>query len=361
MAAAVALDRDQVAGCIETTEVDQNHQSRPSLRPGGHALEVAMRNAVEEFGFTPRDEFDGVFNLPDTKLLHTKTVNGLEYSKLIALSETFSIDCELDDFSHRVVTVQPCKGSAFRDYWTVNFKSPRIAKAVVESMRLPGRDHLRDAYHLHNISDSSSMAGRIFEAIARRVLAGKDRMWSIPMVSDNKIPPTFSTSGTPPPATQNDSPMPATVVKTVDLLYELSVVTFDSNRYYIPASATNPFFDSFAITFNPKDSAAIISIIQITTSPKPGQADDGYLHICRLVARARELLDPPLSVKADIRVEFILVCPDDGLRYHWKMPNGWDENNTINNQIREGFSIRVPSRYYTTVRRVDLLLNLRPI
>ena len=95
---------------------------------------VQVRNATEEFGFTPRDVFDGVFNLPITTHQHA-TVKRLTHSKLKTLSKALSCDCELDGFSDRVVGVQPRKFVFRPDHWTIHFISAQITREVAEPMR----------------------------------------------------------------------------------------------------------------------------------------------------------------------------------------------------------------------------------
>jgi len=114
--------------------------------PSPGKLGILVRNATEEFGFAPREVFNGVFGLPITIHGRATAVKRLTYSKLMALSKAFSCDYELDGFSDRVVAVQPREFTFRRDHWTNNFKSARIARKVVESMRLLGPDQPRDTH-----------------------------------------------------------------------------------------------------------------------------------------------------------------------------------------------------------------------
>ena len=91
----------------------------------------------------------------------------------------------------------------------------------------------------------------------------------------------------------------------------------------------------------------------MTTSQKHGGSADGYLLIHKIMVHVHKLLDCPPGQEANIKVEYVLVCPEDGSKHRWEMPNGWDD-------VGEVFCIRIPSRYLT-VRRVNSLPILRPI
>ena len=339
--------------------VDGEVQPLPLFGTMDVVFTVLVRNATEEFGFAPSDVYDGVFDLPQTKELHTSKVKELTYSELMTLSSRFSTNRLLDDPSDRVVAVQPCKFLSRRDRWTIGFKSPRIAREVVGSMLSLEHHYLQDTYHLlHNISASSDMTRAIFKAIVHRVLSGNDALQSIAMISDGDTPPTFSTPDTPQStATGSDGstppPHPAPPYKRtknvidIDLLRDLRSMTSDSNRYYIPSSGTNPLFDSFTVTFDPSKCAAVVSVFRISTSPIQGGSVDEYPLVRKIIARARELLNCPLEQETHISVKYILVCPEDKLRHQWTMPDGWNENNKHNNQIGDAFCMRVPSHYTT--------------
>jgi len=347
---AAAADRDKG---IAPMTVDGEAQPLPQPGTVDLVFALLMRNATEEFGFAPRDVYGGVFDFPEVKGRHVNKLKTLDYNKLMSLSETFSQDCVLDDLSHHVVAVNPREDIPRRDRWTIDFKSPRIAREVVGLMLSIEHRHLRETYRLlHGIS--SGMAGTIFESIAHRVLYGNDVPQSTAMTSDRKTPPTFtapaSDGKTPPtltaPASGSGTTPAYKRVKdyiTIDFLHDLHNVTTESDRYYVPTSATNPLFDSFTVTFDPSKHAAVVSIFQIMTSREHGGSAEGYPLIRKIIARARTLLN--CSQNADISVKYILVCPEDGSQHRWTMPEGWNEGNLFNNQIGEGFCIHIPSHY----------------
>ena len=190
-----------------------------------------MNNATEEFGFAPRDVYDGAFDLLRMKRRHAAKMKNLKYSDLTNISETFSRDCLLDESSHHVVAVQPHEDILSQDGWTIDFKSPRIAREVVGLMMSLEYRHLRDTYYLlHNLG--SGMAGAIFEAIAHWTLSGNDVPQPIAMISDDKIPPTFST---PPFSAPPRRPAPPCKriknIVYIDLFHDLRGVTSDPNGY----------------------------------------------------------------------------------------------------------------------------------
>jgi len=174
-------------------DLDENAIDKPAQPqdPAKNAFEVLVCNATEEFGFAARDVYGGVFELPQTKARHTAEINRVRYSKLRDLG-VFSHRRGLDTFSHHVVAVKPHYCTLGYDRWEIHFKSTRIARRVVELMRLREDDRIRDMYALlREVSESSCMAGPFFESIAHRVLSDK-YIQPIPMLTNGGNPPTFS-------------------------------------------------------------------------------------------------------------------------------------------------------------------------
>ena len=100
------------------------------------ALRTVIYDATEEFGFAPRDAYNAIIKPSGTRKEHAKAVTKLTYSDLMAFVKTFADDCELSRVSHLIVAVSPHQSEPNCDRWTINFKSPRIAKEVVQKMRL---------------------------------------------------------------------------------------------------------------------------------------------------------------------------------------------------------------------------------
>ena len=104
---ATMVDHINMCSGVEAMDVDGGVGAQPQAPKDEMeaVLETLLRNATEEFGFAPRDVYNGVFDLPGMKDQHTAAVKSLDYSKLMTLSKTFSNNCELDHFSHHVVAV----------------------------------------------------------------------------------------------------------------------------------------------------------------------------------------------------------------------------------------------------------------
>jgi hypothetical protein len=67
-------------------------------------------------------------------------------------------------------------------------------------------------------------------------------------------------------------------------------VVLGRNKYYTPTSSTHPLFDPFIVDpINPQ--TAVISVLQITTSPRHGGSARGYLYIRKLTIHVRKLLE----------------------------------------------------------------------
>ena len=347
-AAAAAAHHDEVDGDSEVMLVDGEPQPRIPAYGVDGALKILINNATEEFGFAPRDVYEGIFVFHRTKFTHKAALGRLDYPKLIDLAKTFNGSYEFDEHTHRVIAVSPSEYVPGLDEWKINFKSIRIAEQVVLSMRLLGDEHLRKMYYvLRNIPQNSGVAGHIFEAIAHRVLPSKEVPQYTRMDTDGKIPPTFSTTTAQPPSPSRRDR--ALTFKPINLRRDLSDV--DSNGYYIPVSVTNPLFDSFTVDLDHGQHTAVISIYQITISQRHKGSADGYLLIRKIIAHARKLLN---CKNPNIEVKYFLVCPEDGGDHKWKMPSGWDKKNSRDNHIGKAFCIRIPS-HYLTVRRANPL------
>jgi len=300
------------------------------------ALEILVRNAIKEFGPIPRDVYAAVFDLPTTKREHTEVAREFNHDQLKTVVESFSNRHELHKSSHRVVAVYPRQTFFRYDVWEINFKSARIAKEVVKEMQSKEAKHIRETYDLlYRIPKSSCMAGWFFESIAHRMLRAF-MLQATPMTSNRRCPPVFST----PSVSIPDKSLPylaprARISMEVNLTHDLSSVTLDKDRYYVPTAVDNPLFDSF--TIDPDQRPVEISIFQITTSSKHGGSSKGYDTIREIRAHVCELLEKA-GLKVGIKVAYYLVCPEHG-QYEWRMPVGWGKTSKHRG---EAFSIRVP-------------------
>jgi len=353
-------DRDEMDDDIGTSATDQDEDEDMIGGEGqpqapmkvDDALKILVKNATEEFGFAPRDVYDGVFKLSETKMDHVNELGRFDYGKLRKVVETFTAErglvCEQ---SHRVVVVfpRPPEGLHF-ERWGIDFKSIRIGEKMIELMLLLEDKNLREMYrYLHRV-DSSDLAGRFFESIAHHIFS--DGWGSGPppqpirMVSNDFVPPVFSIdpASSTPDTTLLFNPLRADArsVMRVDFTdSQLSGVTLDNDIYYVPTAANNPLFDSFTIDSDHSLDNVVISIFQITISKRHRGSAKGYSHIRKIMGHVRRLLKEKKS-KATVKVGYFLVCPDDRSRREWQMPVGWQKSAKINDHRGDGFCIRVP-------------------
>ena len=133
-----------------------------------NTIKTFMHNATEEFGFAPRDVYNGIFNHAETRWEHTSAIRWIKHSSLETIVRTFCLDGELDGFSERVFVVYPRPYMRRLDGWAIDFKSVQIGREVMESMRLQDGKHLRELYEwLRKLKEASPLARWVFEAIAR--------------------------------------------------------------------------------------------------------------------------------------------------------------------------------------------------
>ena len=331
----------------------QAHKSQVTAHEVEQALRILVRSATEEFGFVPRDVYDGIIDLPDMRNQHAGALNRFDYSGLKDLINGFTLKNELDASSHRVVVVFPTANLRLRDLWEIDFKSVQIAEAAAEAMRRRGDQHMREIYDsIHRFPDGSCLTGRIFEEVVHHMFCEGSTLLYGPMISNGAEPPTFLTSTRPP--TLHLSPFSGGRVDTrVDFKSELSNVTLGSGRYYVPAGTDNPLFDSFTVNFQSRP--VVISVFQITISSKHEGSAKGYFHIRQLKTHVRKLLEDEGCSAPDIKVQYFLVCPDDGTERRWGMPAGWGEG-TKNTHRGDVFCLRVPPSRLA-VRHICSLLS----
>ena len=352
-------DRDEMDDDIGTWATDQDEDEDMVGGEGqpqapmkvDDALKILVKNATEEFGFAPRDVYNGVFKLSETKMDHVNELGRFDYGKLRKVVETFTAErglvCEQ---SHRVVVVFPRPPEALHfERWGIDFKSIRIGEKMIELMLLHEDKYLREVYrYLHRV-DSSDLAGKFFESIAHHIFSDGWGSGPTPqpirMVSNGCVPPVFIDHASSTPDTSLFfEPLRADTrsVTRVDFTgSKLSGVTLDNDKYYMPTAANHPLFDSFTIDSDRSLDNVMISIFQITISKRHRGSAKGYFHIRRIMRHVRGLLKEKKS-KATVKVGYFLVCPDDKSRHEWEMPLGWEKSAKINDHRGDGFCIRVP-------------------
>jgi len=163
------------------------------------------------------------------------------------------------------------------------------------------------------------------------------------MVSNGRDPPVFSIdppSSTPDISLTSFGPLRASTRVFINFTdRQLSDVTLDNGKYYIPTAATHPLFDSFTIDLDPH--TVVISVFRITISPKHEGSTESYPHTRRITRRVRRL-PKETGYNATVKVAYFLVCPDDGSEYQWWMSVGWNKDTETRDNRGDGFCILVP-------------------
>lgn len=120
------------------------------------------------------------------------------------------------------------------------------------------------------------------------------------------------------------SPSPPSALPIGDkelVIYDdLSEVTFDSRKYYVPAKRTNPLFDAFFYQVVEQDECVRLWIIQAPTAKTYGDAETGYALIEELVKK--------VPVGYVVERVYVLAVPLEHRvslpRVVWDMPDGWN-------------------------------------
>ena len=318
-------------------------------------FEVLVQNAIEEFGFAPRDVYEGVEDLLGTRKTHNAAVWSLDYLELRSLVDKFAYNQELDGISERVVVVRPFQTPEGVDDWEMDFKSVRIGEKVARLMRFVEKEELRQLYNEFRISsETSALSGWVFEAIIHRLFINGWRKpdgpvpQPLPMTSDRGKPPTFtySPSASPPSLT---TPRPVRIKHRdailIDFRGKLDEITLEEHRYYMPFATNNPLFDSFTIDHK-SGKPTIISFFQIMTSKIHGGAAEGYLLIRKIMGHVKTLLpqDDP-NIKTKVVVVYFLVRPEGMRRGRdtWRMPVGWNVDASKDDHRGKVFCLHIPT------------------
>lgn len=328
------------------------------------AFQILVRNATEEFGFSPSDVYGGIFDPYTTKRRHADALRHLDYLELEDLLRSFSRDRRLSNPLHHIVALHPSRAEMGRsDIWDIKPKSTRIAKGIVERMQSQEEGRLREMYgNFHRFAEGSALAGLVFKAIVHRVFFNGWRfgppMPQRVLMAQSNNPPLFSvdpsslstipgTQMLPPPLCAN-----ARTTIRVDFTTKALVpnVTLQNDVYYIPAAQHCPLFDSFTIDADKFKSTARISIFHISISPTHQGSTDSYHLIHEIMNRVRELLkaeipDEEIRDKTEVEIEvvYFLVCPEDEYNCTWQMPAGWDRDTTDNEHRGNVYLLRIPT------------------
>jgi hypothetical protein len=114
-----------------------------------------------------------------------------------------------------------------------------------------------------------------------------------------------------------------------------------------------PLFDSFNINLD--QHTVVISVFQITISPRHEGSTKGYSHNYDPCRRASQGGGPQCHVK----VAYFLVCPEDGSQHQWQMPVDWNMNAKVNDLPYTRSRMSIHSQFCDDlVQRVQYLRRL---
>ena len=126
------------------------------------ALDYILGAAIDRFGYSARDVFAAVFNYERTTTIHEEafvlTPKQLEeaFSFLAGNQVTSAI-------SHMIVTLSPiCSNPYADDRWKMDFKSPWIARGVIQHIDVAERNSICRRI-LQRFPHASAVAGYFFE------------------------------------------------------------------------------------------------------------------------------------------------------------------------------------------------------
>ena len=134
-----------------------------------NALKSLVLNSTEEFGFAPRDVYEGIFSPIDIKNQHANAIWKISRpGNLVALVSEFSVDCSPSDIDSCVAAMHPSENRDGDDDWEIDFKSTRIAEKMMEWMEMQEDEHLREIYGaLHRYQVGSALARWVLKTVDR--------------------------------------------------------------------------------------------------------------------------------------------------------------------------------------------------
>jgi len=112
------------------------------------AIKALVRNAVTNYGFSPRVIYGAIFQPIETNEVHERAMTNLSYKALEKLTLDFRTSRTLStNIEHHLVPLSPImRYDCIRDRWTISFRSIRIAKKVVVAMKQEGDQRLWQMY-----------------------------------------------------------------------------------------------------------------------------------------------------------------------------------------------------------------------
>lgn len=132
--------------------------------------------AIELYGYSARDVFMAVFDPRGARQRHAQALNNATYDDLCSLVGRLELRQSYPDnsLSHCLIAMTPIPldpGDRFTVF-RLDFKSPFIARKVMQRMETKEAHRVRDMYNqFRRIPRASALAEWCFEALARRALS----------------------------------------------------------------------------------------------------------------------------------------------------------------------------------------------
>lgn len=344
------------------------------------AIELLVQNATEEFGFAPRDVFDAIFKPRQTRDAHAQALESFDYNDLQLLAKTFRDERALSHHQSRIIAMSPCvEHLSSHDCWRLDFKSIRIAKSAAFALMEKDDQHLSEMFwRLVHFTESVSLAGCVFEAVAHRMLSGRSQSDPRPQVicmhSVDSTSSLFSLNNSSSSSSSSLVPhIPHRVPESnhprkgvqIDLGESLDHLTLDGDDYYILNPTIDPLFDSFVISLDHAQPTAFLSVFKIKRPASAINDTDltshrSYDFIRKIKHRIHQLSRQANSnVDLQIKVVYYLICPSDKSvdlepSYEWQMPDGWGRDfvDEVDDHRGDVLCLRVPIDESSTTQRL---------
>ncbi|KAL5482842.1 hypothetical protein ACEPAI_9437 [Sanghuangporus weigelae] len=285
------------------------------------AIRELIKETIKQYGSVPRDVYSAIINENHHKTMLTNEINALSYEVLSKTLEVIRSPSQNESpstsVSHRLL-VSRVEWSSGRDSDTFIpcSRSEHISRMMIEKL-----GHLTHAqakrlyreFRWH--SESSTLAGWIFEGLAHGVLQGSEsdtslagplRMMKLRSESIDRKHMHFSTLGSRAKKEPLHNFIQRRVYTVVDVdkkgfLWPLEngLSTPFEQRFFVPRPINNPLFDSFFVDLQPNRREGtltpIVWIFQASISHSHDGSKAGYPLVRSIktaaAARAREVAE----------------------------------------------------------------------
>lgn len=317
------------------------------------ALEYLLDAAIERFGYAARDVYSGIFGFQQHinrhRILYTSPVQLQEVVSALSGELPCAGNSQISD---RIVTLSTVyRGGYIGNVdWKIDFKSAWVAKQFTDT--LADDDEVRRQISFFRKREAANGVVRyLFEPFVHRMLANpaKKGRWPLKAMSyEDTDQPTAKIAG-PAPADVRFSKIKRPIRRFHDFPSRLV-----SGVYYWSYATYYPFFDAFTVEI--KDNAAVLWILQITTSHEQGDSGAGYWNVRDIInrlktqmhdetprAKARKTVSRGDASAPSVEVRYLLVVPkggDEGLE--WTYPKGWKDCCQRNDHRGKVYCLELP-------------------